>query len=97
MNKAAAEEQAIDSATSAGAHTRPRKIGRTFERMEVTQIPKDNSIAIFVHEQNIERYRRLLQVPLDVQRRQAILALLAQEEITEQKTIRASEGERVLH
>ena len=36
MNKAAAEEQAIDSATSAGAHTRPRKIGRTFERMEVT-------------------------------------------------------------
>mgnify|MGYP001612083838 FL=1 len=60
-------------------------------------MPKDDSIAIFVHERNIARYRRLLQVTLDVQRRQAILALLAQEEITEQKTIRASEGERVLH
>ena len=60
-------------------------------------MPKDDSIAIFVHERNIARYRRLLQVPLDVQRRQAILSLLAQEEITEQKTIRASEGEWVLH
>ena len=59
-------------------------------------MPKDNSTAIFVHEQNIERYRRLLQIPLDVQRRQAILALLAQEEIAEQKPIRASESERVL-
>ncbi len=60
-------------------------------------MPKDDSIAIFVHEQNIQRFRRLLQVPLDVQHRQAILALLAQEEIAEQKTIRASESGRVLH
>jgi hypothetical protein len=59
-------------------------------------MPKDDSIAIFVHEQNIERYRRLLQVPLDVQRRQAILALLAEEEIAEPEPIRASENERVL-
>jgi len=60
-------------------------------------MPKDDSIAIFVHEQNIQRFRMLLQVPLDVQHRQAILALLAQEEIAEQKTIRASESGRVLH
>lgn len=60
-------------------------------------MPKDDSIVIFVHEQNIQRFRRLLQVPLDLQRRQAILALLAQEEIAEQKTIRGSESERVLH
>jgi hypothetical protein len=59
-------------------------------------MPKDNSIAIFVHVQNIERYRRLLQVPLDVQRRQAILALLAEEEIAEPEPIRTSESERVL-
>lgn len=59
-------------------------------------MPKDDSIAIFVHEQNIQRFRRLLQVPLDLQRRQAILALLAQEEIAEQEPIRAREIERVL-
>ena len=59
-------------------------------------MPKDNSIAIFVHEQNIEQYRKLPQVPLDVQRRKAILALLAQEETAEQKPICTSEGERVL-
>jgi len=59
-------------------------------------MPKDNSIAIFVHAQNIERYRRLLQVPLDVQRRQAIMALLAEEEIAEPEPIRMSESERVL-
>lgn len=59
-------------------------------------MPKDEVIAIFVHEQNIERYRRLLQVPLDVQRRQAILALLAAEEIAEPEPIRAGESERVL-
>ena len=53
-------------------------------------MPKDDSIAIFVHERNIARYRRLLQVPLDVQRRQAILPLLAQEEIAGQEPIRAS-------
>jgi len=59
-------------------------------------MPKGDSIAIFVHEQNIERYRRLLRVPLDVQRRQAILALLAQEEIAVQEPIRTSECKRVL-
>jgi len=36
-------------------------------------MPKSDSLAIFVHQQNIERYRRLLQIPLDVQRRRAIL------------------------
>jgi hypothetical protein len=59
-------------------------------------MPKDDSIAMFVHEQNIERYRRLLQVPLDVQRRRAILALLAQEELAGQEPIRRSKCERVL-
>ena len=59
-------------------------------------MPKDNSITIFVHEQNIERYRRLLQVPLDVQRRQAILALLAQEKIAGQEPIRSNVCERIL-
>jgi hypothetical protein len=37
---------------------------------------KSDSLAIFVHQQNIERYRRLLQIPLDVQRRRAILGYL---------------------
>ncbi len=59
-------------------------------------MPKNDSTAIFVHEQNIERYRNLLQVPLDVQRRQAILALLAQDEIAEQEPIRTREYERAL-
>lgn len=30
-------------------------------------MPKGNSMAIFVHEQHIERYQRLLQVQFDVQ------------------------------
>ena len=55
-------------------------------------MPKSDSLAIFVHQQNIERYRRLLQIPLDVRRRRAILDLLAQEEAAEQEAIRASEG-----
>jgi hypothetical protein len=54
-------------------------------------MPKSESIAIFVHQQNIERYRRLLKAPLDVQRRRAILDLLAREEASEQEPIRASE------
>ena len=59
-------------------------------------MPNDDSIAIFVHEQNIQRFRRLLQVPLDLQRRQAILALLTKEEMAESVPVRASERERVL-
>ena len=75
----------------------PRKIGRTFERMEITSMQKKGDpIAIFVHGQNIERYRRLLQIPLDGPQRQAILALLSEEEIAEQKPIHTRECERVL-
>jgi hypothetical protein len=55
--------------------------------------PKNNSIAIFVHEQNIERYRKLLQVPLDVHCRQAVLALLAREEAAEREPNCANESE----
>jgi hypothetical protein len=54
-------------------------------------MPKSDSIAIFVHQQNIERYRRLLQIPLDVQRRRAILDLLAQEEAADQEASDAPE------
>jgi hypothetical protein len=52
---------------------------------------KSDSLAIFVHQQNIERYRRLLQIPLDVQRRRAILGLLAQEEAADQEASDAPE------
>jgi hypothetical protein len=52
---------------------------------------KSDSLAIFVHQQNIERYRRLLQIPLDVQRRRAILDLLAQEEAADQEASDAPE------
>jgi hypothetical protein len=54
-------------------------------------MPKNDAIANFVHQQNIERYRKLLRVPLDVRQRQAILNLLAQEEAAEQGTTCASE------
>ena len=55
-------------------------------------MPKSDSLAIFIHEQNIERYRRLLQIPLDVQRRRAILGLLlAQEEAADQEASDAPE------
>jgi hypothetical protein len=96
MNKALAIDKTIDSTASASVRTRLRRIRRTFERVEVTQMSKDDSIANFVHEQNIERYRKLLQIPLDVQRRQAILTLLAQEETAEQEPIRAN-GLTVFH
>ena len=49
----------------------------------------NGSITIFVHQQNIERYRRLLKTPLDKMRRLAILDLLAQEITAEQDAIRA--------
>jgi hypothetical protein len=55
-------------------------------------MPKSDSIAIFVQQQNIERYRRLLQIPLDVQRRRAILSLLAQEEAADQEASDAPEN-----
>jgi hypothetical protein len=51
----------------------------------------NGSIAIFVHRQNIERYRRLLKTPLDKMRRLAILDLLAQEITAEQDAIRAND------
>jgi hypothetical protein len=54
-------------------------------------MPKSDSIAIFVHQQNVERYRRLLQIPLDVQRRRAIFGLLAQEEAADQEASDAPE------
>jgi hypothetical protein len=54
-------------------------------------MPMSDSLAIFVHQQNIERYRRLLQIPLDVQRRRAILDLLAQEEAADQEASDAPE------
>jgi hypothetical protein len=54
-------------------------------------MPKSDSLAIFVHQQNIERYRRLLQIPLDVQRRRAILGLLAQEEAADREASDAPE------
>ena len=49
------------------------------------------SITIFVHQQNIERYRRLLKTPLDKMRRRAILDLLAHEITAEQDAIRAND------
>ena len=55
-------------------------------------MPKHDAIVNFVHQKNIERYRRLLRAPLDVQQRQAILNLLAQEESAEQGTTCASEN-----
>ena len=58
--------------------------GAPFERGETAQMPKNDAIITFVHQQNIERYRRLLRAPLDVRQRQAILNLLAQEEAAEQ-------------
>jgi hypothetical protein len=93
-DKVPAINHAIDGAASCARGGARDETG--FEQAEPTQMPKDNSIAIFVHEQNIERYRKLLQIPLDVQRRQAILALLAQEETAEQEPIRSNERERVL-
>jgi hypothetical protein len=39
-----------------------------------------DATAVFVHRQNIERYRKLLQSPLDPERRRSIVDLLAQEE-----------------
>lgn len=44
-----------------------------------------DSVADFVRRQNINRYRRLLQTHLDVDRRRAVLDLLAQEEAAERE------------
>lgn len=52
---------------------------------------KSDTIAIFVHQQNLERYRRLLQTALNVERRRMVVDLLAQEEVAEQQVVRASE------
>lgn len=50
-------------------------------------------VGAFVHRQNIERYGRLLQTPLDAEQRRVILELLSQEEAVVREAGRASEGE----
>lgn len=45
----------------------------------------------FVHRQNIERFGRLLQTPLDAERRRIILWLLSQEEAAVREAREAGE------
>jgi len=50
-----------------------------------SKMPSSGPIENFVHQQNIERYRRLLQQPLDAQRRRTILDLLGRTEAVERE------------
>jgi len=47
---------------------------------------KRDPIAYFVHRQNVTHYQRLLQTPLEPDRRRAVLDLLAQEDAAERET-----------
>jgi hypothetical protein len=73
------------AARPVGAHSRrPVPLAA---RMRMALMPKSEPIADFVHRQNVERYRRLLQTPLDTQQRQVILDLLAREEAVERQVL----------
>ena len=56
-------------------------------------MPSSGPIENFVHQQNIERYRRLLQQPLDAQRRRTILDLLGRTQAVEREAqVKALQG-----